>query len=214
MKTDIDYFKRTEVSNSDLSKLKAYLTGSEQPEPVDAYRLGTLVDLFITEPEKVDALQLTAGGYIYTQAEFDNVVKMKRAFMEDTQCRILYENAEFQTVMVNPGQWFEFGKLRYQLDTRCKWDLWNPYWKWGGDIKSTVATTEKEFIEACSYFDYDRQRAWYMDIAGSDRDIIIGISKKNHKVFRLGIKRGDAFYNSGKEKYEYLAFEYFKLYRQ
>ena len=51
-----------------------------------------------------------------------------------------------------------------------------------------------------------------MDIAGSNQDILIGISKVNNKVFKLPIKRGDDFYNSGKEKYLELAFKWWYLF--
>lgn len=74
-----------------------------------------------------------------------------------------------------------------------------------GDLKSTFASTQKQFDEAIDFFDWDRSRAWYMDIAGSRQDFIYGISKKNQKVFKAFIKRGDTIYQKGKEKYEELA---------
>ncbi len=68
-----------------------------------------------------------------------------------------------------------------------------------GDIKSTAAETQRQFEEAVRYFDYDRQRARYMDIAGSDRDVLIGISKKNFKVFKVPIARNSNLYNTGRK---------------
>ena len=65
----------------------------------------------------------------------------------------------------------------------------------------TAATTQKQFEEACRHFDYDRSRWWYMEIAQSDQDILIGISKVNFKIFKpLPIRRGDDFFNQGKDK--------------
>ena len=61
------------------------------------------------------------------------------------------------------------------------------------------------------FFDWDRSRAWYMDIAGSDRDFIYAISKKNGLVFKKHITRGDTVYTAGREKYEELAFQYWCL---
>ena len=59
------------------------------------------------------------------------------------------------------------------------------------------------------YFDWDRSRAWYMDIANSNKDFIYAISKKNFKVFKLFINnREEAIYKRGREKYEDLAFKY------
>jgi hypothetical protein len=57
------------------------------------------------------------------------------------------------------------------------------------------------------FCDYDRQRAWYMDIAGSDQDVLIWVSKVNYKVFKVPIRRGDELFNSGFKKYNELAFK-------
>ena len=50
-----------------------------------------------------------------------------------------------------------------------------------------------------------------MDIAGSQRDFIYAISKKNCRVFKKFINRGDEIYNRGREKYEELAFQWWLL---
>lgn len=80
------------------------------------------------------------------------------------------------------------------------------------DIKSTVCTTQKQFEECVKYFDYDRQRAWYMDIEGRCNDVLIGISKKNFKVFKVPVRKGSELYNSGRKKYEELAFKWWYLF--
>lgn len=120
--------------------------------------------------------------------------------------------AETQRFMVNKNQCFQYGNFKYTLDTRCKWDWWLPTYGFGGDLKSTFASTQKQFDEAIDFFDWDRSRAWYMDIAGSRQDFIYGISKKNQKVFKAFIKRGDTIYQKGKEKYEELAFRWWMLF--
>jgi hypothetical protein len=84
--------------------------------------------------------------------------------------------------------------------------------KYGGDIKSTVCTTQKAFEQSLEYFDYDRQRAWYMDISGAVRDVLIGISKENFKVFIVTITRDSEIYKRGREKYQELAFRYWYLF--
>jgi hypothetical protein len=50
-----------------------------------------------------------------------------------------------------------------------------------------------------------------MDIAGSNRDFIYAISKKNCKIFKLTIKRDSDIYRRGREKYEELAFKWWQL---
>ena len=98
--------------------------------------------------------------------------------------------------------------IDFELDCRCKWDFFGHI---AGDIKTTAATTQKQFEAACLHFDYPRSRAWYMDLEKTGRDIIIGVSKVNFKVFVLPIERNDRFYNIGKEQYTELAFRYWAI---
>lgn len=206
------YFSRSEVSNSDLSWLSKYWMPDYKLFDIEqAYRFGTLVDAIITEPHKVDYFKFTVDGINYTKAEFEKAKDMKKAFMADPLCKRLVDVCNMQEYMTKASV-MRYAGVDFALHTRCKWDLWWKAQNWGGDIKSTKATTQKQFEEACRYFDYDRQRAWYMDIAGSNQDILIGISKVNNKVFKLPIKRGDDFYNSGKEKYLELAFKWWYLF--
>ena len=51
-----------------------------------------------------------------------------------------------------------------------------------------------------------------MTMGGSDKDMLIGISKVNKKVFRIPIQKGDAFWQEGQEDYERLVVEYWKRY--
>lgn len=206
------YFNRSEVSNSDLSWLAKYWQPDYKRGDIEqAYRFGTLVDAIITEPHKVNHYKYTVDGVAYTKLEFERAIDMRAAFLSDTLCKNLVSVSSMQEVMVRDIP-MSYEGVNFTLPVRCKWDLWWRHQNWGGDIKSTTATTQKQFEEACSYFDYDRQRAWYMDIAGSNQDILIGISKINNKIFKLPITRGDNFYNSGKEKYLELAFKWWYLF--
>ena len=206
------YFNRAEVSNSDLGALEKYFIPKEQVGDIEAaYRFGTLVDAVITEPDKVNYFKLTVGDMQYTKEEFDKAKEMMKAFMRDAICDSLLKQASFQSVMSKVME-MEYQGVPFSLSVRCKWDLWMEKLKWGGDIKSTAATTQKQFEEALEYFNYDRQRAWYMDIAKSDRDILIGISKVNFKVFKVPIARDGEIYKRGKEKYERLAFKHWCLF--
>lgn len=204
------YFSRPEVSNSDLSALKKLLYGGEEFDPTEAFRFGTLIDMMLTEPKKVNFFNYTCDGEQYTKEQFEQARKMKFAFFKDPLARKMIDNAETQKVMSRDMQ-IDFEGVKFTLPVRCKWDLWMPPVKWGGDIKSTTATSQKQFEAAAKHFDYDRQRAWYMDIAGSDQDILIAISKENFQVFKIPIRRGDDFFNEGQRKYKELAFQYWNL---
>ena len=119
--------------------------------------------------------------------------------------------SEPQKIMINHGQLFDYD-IKFFLPVRCKWDLWMPSLGWGGDIKSTSATTQKQFEDAVTFFDYDRQRFFYMNISGSTQDVLIGISKENFKVFTVKIKQGDKLWKSGQDKCFDLAFKYWEMF--
>ena len=214
------YYSRSEVSNSDLTALKNLLHPVPMPPGVKeaAFRFGNLVDAIITEPDRVNYYQLTVDGEQYTDDEFRHAKEMYRSLRMTARhdpflAKVLAE-AETQRFMVNKAQEFEYGGFPFTLDTRCKWDWWLPLYGFGGDLKTCAASTQKEFEDAIDFFDWDRSRAWYMDIAKSNRDFIYAISKKNCKIFKKFIVRGDEIYTRGREKYEELAFQYwcFNLY--
>ena len=206
----MDYYARKEVSNSDLSWLENELNPREcPPDPTAAFRFGNLIDALITDVDTVNFFERTVmtnrGLEKFSQEEFDIAERMKEAFWHDSLCRDLFSDGVGQKEMIVHGKEFEHLGMKFELDVRCKWDWFKESVNWGLDIKSTAATTQEQFVAACLFFKYDRQRAWYMDIAGSNRDVIIGISKKNFKVFKVLIKRDDPFFISGKEKYLHLA---------
>lgn len=208
------YYQRDEVSNSDLTELKNILHPRIQHGDKEAaFRFGSLVDAVITEPARVDYYRLTVDDEQYSEDEFRHAGEMLKALRAEARhdgflSRVL-ENAETQRAMANKGQQFTYCGFPFTLDTRCKWDWW--LGSFGGDLKTTFASTQQQFEEAVNFFDWDRSRAWYMDIAGSGMDFIYAISKKNCRVFKKFIKRGDEAYNRGREKYEELAFQYWCL---
>lgn len=208
------YYNRSEVSNSDLSWIKKYW--QMQDEIIDAekaYRFGTLLDCMITEPQKVNHYKLTCAGQFYTNAEFELAEQMKRSFYRDQLASHLARNSDFQKVSVRKDFPIHHRGVDFTLNVRCKWDLYAHHRvRLSGDIKSTTATTQKQFVDACDYFDYFRQRAWYMDIEGHEKDVIIGVSKVNLQVFKVAISKGDAYYQKGKAQYEQLAFRWWQMF--
>lgn len=209
--SEVDYYSRPELSNSDLTKIKHELSGGMDNDTYNAFRIGTLVDAVITEPEALDPFGRTIREYKYTRAEIQHAEKMRDVFFSDSFCSQFVSDAEFQKIMVRDME-IEYAGEKFILPVRCKWDIWKALSGFGGDIKSTTATTKAQFMAAIEHFDYDRSRAFYMDIAGSDYDCIIGISKKNFNRFIVPVKRGGELYNRGKEKYSYLAWKYWTLY--
>ena len=184
------YYSRPEVSNSDLTELKNYLYPRAQyGDKEKAFKFGTLVDALITENERVRYDKLMVDDYVYTKDEFELGLEMRKALRKEA------EKDQF-----------------YHLDTRCKWDWWLSAYNFGGDLKTTFAESQTQFDEVIDFFDWDRSRAWYMDIAGSKQDFIYAISKKNCRIFKHFITdRKHPSYIRGKEKYEDLAFKWWQL---
>ena len=174
------YYSRSEVSNSDLTELKNILHPRMQfGDKEAAFRFGSLVDAIITEPARVDYYRLTVDDEQYTEDEFQHAQEMQKALrMEARRDEFLFKvlgYAETQRFMVNTQQQFTYCGFPFSLDTRCKWDWWLGLF--GGDLKTTFASTQQQFEEAIDFFDWDRSRAWYMDIAGPNRDFIYPTTK-------------------------------------
>ena len=206
-----NYYQRPEISNSDLSWLKQQLWPREMPDPTEAYKFGTLLDALITEKERVNYFNLTVDNIKYKKEDFELAEMMKREFYKDPICMQFYQFSKGQVEMSREMN-FDYNGIKFTLPVRCKWDFWAEMLKHGGDLKSTTAKSQSEFETAAEYFDQDRQRAWYMDIADVDKDILIGISKKNLKVFKIFITRESEFYKRGRAKYLELAFRWWLMF--
>lgn len=207
------YYSREEVSNSDLGWLQKYwLPENKIIDLEKAYAFGTLIDCMITEPFKINYFKLTCAAYQYTKEDFEVAEEMKKSFMRDPLCAQLASAADYQKISVRNDFPIDHEGFNFSLSVRCKWDLFISKFDMSADIKSTVCTTQKQFEECVRYFDYDRQRAWYMDIEGRCNDVLIGISKKNFQIFKVPVRKGSELYNSGRKKYEELAFKWWYLF--
>ena len=211
----MDYYNRKEVSNSTLTELKNLLYPQTMyGDKEKAFKFGNLIDAMITEPDRVDFYSLKVDDVQYLEEDFRLAEEMRKSLLiesrKDTFLANVLKHSDTQKVSIKKDQVFDYSGFKFSLDTRCKWDWFIPI-GFGGDLKSTAAATQKQFEDSMDFFDWDRSRAWYMDIVGSDRDFIYAISKKNCKVFKYFITRGDATYERGKEKYLDLAFKYWQL---
>lgn len=205
------YYSRTEVSNSDLSWLQNQLYPREMPDPTNAYRMGSLLDAMITEPNRVNFITRRLDGDEFTIEDFEKAERMKRAFLTDDLCMKLLEMSEPQKVMTRRLD-LNFQGIDFNLKMRCKWDFWFPALRHGADLKSTTATSQRQFEDAIRHFEYDRQRAVYMTIAEAGKDILIGISKVNFKVFKVFISRNSELYQSGMYKFLKLGYHWHTLF--
>lgn len=203
------------VSNSDLTWLEELWMPQEiKIDLRKAFANGTLIDCMITEPEKVDYFKLRVEGenYQYSKEEFEASKEMKKVFYKDAFCAAFVKQCKFQHISYKPDFKIKYDGFDFSLPSKCKWDLFRPDIDLSGDIKSTACTTQKQVEEALRHFNYDRSRAWYMDLENRSNDILIFISKVNFKIFKVPVKRDSSIYKDGKVKYEALAFKWWSLF--
>lgn len=206
------YYTRSEASNSDLSALKNYFMPRDYVmDATAAYRFGNLIDALITEKHRCDHYSMRVDDEQFNRTEWDHAILMKRSFDKDPFCQQILKVCSGQAVKVGMVK-LHYSGIDFELMMRCKFDLWSDALNYGGDIKSTTAETQEQFEAACRHFDYDRQRAVYMTLSGAQKDMLIGISKKNLKVFKIPINRDSEFFKSGMEKFQELAFRYWTLF--
>jgi len=166
-----------------------------------------------TEPSKLNFFKRTHSDYEfpYTKEDWTKAEKMVKSLNKDEYYRTIKPYCEYQTVFVGDVH-LKYGTFEFTLRMRCKFDLWMKAFYHGGDLKSTAAKTQKEFESACIHFGYPRQRVVYMLLSGAKKDMLIGVSKENYKVFKIPIVEGDAFYNMGLEDLTDLGFKYYTLF--
>jgi hypothetical protein len=199
-----NYYLQKEISNSDLTEIKKHFYGSFIHGSEDNLRFGVLVDALLTERTKIDFLNRKIDDFQYSVEEFTLAEKMEQAFLKDIFCKSLFQVCVGQKVCTGKLN-ITFEEEKFALQARCKYDLWASKLNWGIDIKTTQAKTDKQFIAACYTFDWHRQSAFYMDLSGADKHVLIGISKKNLQIFKVFITKERDMYIKGREQYFDLA---------
>ena len=159
------YYGRAEVSNSDLVEMSNYFAPpSFVLDLKDIFRFGNLVDAMITEPKRCDHIRLMVDGEQFTPDEWATAYEMVKNFRKDDFCNSILRVCGGQAVKKKIDFNINFDGLGFTLPARCKYDLWSEAINYGGDIKSTAATTQRQFEDAFYHFNYDQSRAFYMDI--------------------------------------------------
>lgn len=202
--SDEDYFALPHASNSDLRSAYNFFQGKESNFNMDALEYGKTFDYLLTDISqiKVSAAQ---GNH------FQDMIKMRRKLLSDNIYKAIFGKSEKQLIFTEDQFEIEIDGAKILFPARCKFDLWSDIVKFGGDIKTAAVRDQDSFESAAAFLGYNRQAAWYMDISKSDMFIIFGVSKINHKVFRITIRRGDDLYNKGVEQYKLFFPSWFKL---
>ena len=97
---------------------------------------------------------LLPGHYVMSGVLMD---KESGKALVDKDGKEIVASAEFDVPVVkdefgNPKPQSGSVKVVFTLDTRCKWDWFLDLFGFGGDLKTTFASTQKEFDEAVDFF--------------------------------------------------------------
>lgn len=202
----IDYYALPEVSSSDLGALKRMFYNDERDlsELEDVFNFGSLVDAMLTERGRVfwAAHQLIDGYKLidFTPDVWHQAERLAEALRKDKVVALMLKVMIGQYVFRRTLT-FTYEGDDYEIRARCKLDGYCKRFATGLDYKTTACKTRKEFIGAIDFFDWDKQAAFYMDLAKLERFWIIGISKKTGEIFKHAIERGDETYLRGRGKY-------------
>jgi len=185
-----DYRNNTAISQSDLSLVKCLLTGEEKNIPVRAYMLGKAIHEKVLEPELFNP-----DNY---PVLLDN--KASDTFKKCTDS--LLSDAFFQKLLSgNEKEKTVFWKEEITgIDCKARIDLLTP--NAVIDLKTTSEYTQEKFESRFAEYGYDLQAAFYMDAVGLERAIIIGVSKRNGKVFYTYLN--SSLIAEGRKKYLFL----------
>jgi len=205
---EVAYRAHPFVSNSDLSKLKSDWVN------IEAFRFGILSHAMTLEFPTVNLLtgKINGNPHQYSPADIKLARMMRTSFMNDSLCRQMLNSCSVEVEMYNPNTPFHFNGVDFALDTKRKYDLFSWAAGWGGDYKTTSATTEREFLKDIDTYDYDRARVFYAKGSGARQDLIIGVSKVSpHRIFKVWMHEGDRLWLSGSEKTNALAYQHWQL---
>lgn len=209
----LNYYKQTQfVSNSEIGKFMNWLQGKYGISYASA-SFGNLLDALMTEEELVSHENRTVcmadGVYAeFSEEDFSRAMLMRETAYKDPTISLIMKNMDFQYEKYIDCFEIEHSGRTFSLPFRIKMDGNARRIRTGMDLKSTIATTQKQFEESILHFNYDRQSSVYMDVEELDRFWFVGVGKKplkngTHPVFKKAVKRGDEFYQAGRAKYQY-----------
>lgn len=215
----MNYFSNTKyISNSNLTDLKkALFIISDISGLQKAYDFGSLFDAMTTEPDKLNEKTRTLKDgekeLTFTEEDYATAKLMKCALDADPGLSAIFNRALKQHEVYRERFRVEWEGEELVIPARIKFDGFIRFIL-GIDLKTTAATSQREFENSILTLDYDRQGAWYMDVGQVDRFLIIGVSKRanrfgKYQIFKYAIQRGDHAYCRGKAKYSFLAWKYY-----
>ena len=187
------YRNHTAISQSDLLIAKCLLTGTEKNIPVKAAMIGKAIHERVLEPELFDL-----GNYPVLACD-------KQLYATFEKCtNSLLSDERFQNLL-STGQKEEtkfWQEPTTGTECKARIDILTP--DLVSDLKTTSEYKQETFEASLSSYDYDLQLAFYMDSVALQNALIVGISKRNGKIFYVQIDGNSAFIKEGRRKYLFL----------
>jgi hypothetical protein len=188
-----------QVSNTDLSNLKAALLGKPNtPNPV-ALAYGSHFHTAVLEPPHYQRTEERGIKWADLEA-------LARQVRRQRYCRdLLYRGRAEQSYTATHTATGVGVKLRPDLLVASP----------AGrsltliDFKTTSSPDRAHFLTTIEKYDYDRQAALYLDVLGATRFLIIGVQKKApHNVWRVELTALPGLMAQGRKKYTVLLRHY------
>lgn len=181
-----------QVSNTDLSELKAQILGQlRQPNPV-ALAYGSHFHAAVLEPATYQ--RTDERGIRWPELE-----TLARQVRRQRYCRdLLYRGtAELTHTATHTATGVQV-KIRPDLLVTSPAGRRTTLI----DFKTTSCPDLARFLASTEQYDYDRQAAFYLDALGADRFLIIGVQKKApHQVWVFDATAAPGFIEQGRKKY-------------
>ena len=182
------YFKAPQVSNSDLKRLLDLISGNASEQVDDGlqeiFDFGHLVENCILARHLVD----------FNHKDIEKAERMAATFRKDKLCSDLLGMPDFRS----QHEWYR--SSIHGLPARCMCDGDSKRLSLIFELKGLNIDSEAGFKRAVDKFHYDQGLAWYLDVTGYRRTLIVGVSKKKDILFKQLVDRSHPWYISGEIK--------------
>ncbi|OON65512.1 PD-(D/E)XK nuclease-like domain-containing protein [Hymenobacter sp. CRA2] len=183
------------VSNTDLSTLKAELLGQLRTPNPQALTFGASFHEAVLEPHQYTDPQLPP-------AQLRLLGRLAAAVRRHRYCRDLLYRGTPELTHTATHQ--ETG-----LTVKIRPDLLLTTPRLGRrvvvDFKTTSCPDYAHFVATVELYDYDRQAAFYSDVLGADRFLIVGVQKKApHDIWLVELSADADTMAQGRKKYQRL----------
>lgn len=158
----------------------------EDPADLEAiFAFGNLVEDLILQPHQAN----------WNHPDIELAKDMDRTFRADPICQQLLYVHDLR----RQHEWYR--NDRFGVPSRCKMDGDSKILNLVFELKGLSIDSENAFEGSIDRFDYDQGLAWYLDVSGYKRALLVAVSKKSPKrLFKRIVDRDHVYYKRGLEK--------------